>query len=225
MNIVEQLTEYCNCMAEVRESDVMELVNLISLQTCWTKKPCENFLLSERREIVELPDCTKKCEVFVFNPFYYPFDKDSFTFNIVKTVGIEEETIPITEYTYSQWDDNFRMELPLPLCKCLCNPCDCKPTYRLVVDYVAGYEELPDCLLPLFCEALQYIAEKNTCDCSECQTCNDGIQPIEIDYANGDTITDRLHEFFVDNLTKQYQRQLSLITLCRRADDLWGFVV
>ena len=223
MGIVEQLTEYCECV-EVNEKDVDELINLISLYTCWTSKPCETFLQNDRREIVDLPDCRKECDVFVFEPFYKPFDEESFTFTVIEQKGIEENTIPISAF-YSEVDGNFRMELPLHRCECGCK-CDCDPTYKLVVDYVAGYEELPECVLPVFCEALQYIKEKNTCDCSECQTCaSEYSQQIEIEYENGATLTDRLQDYFLKVLTAQFSRQLSLISLCREPAKLWGFVV
>jgi hypothetical protein len=199
----------------------MELANLISVYTCWASEPCETFLLSDRKEIVDLPDCNKECDVFVFDPFYTPFDKESFTFTVIEQKGLEENTIPI-EAIYSEVDGNFRMELPLHGCKCR-PTCGCDPKYKLVVEYAAGYEEIPDCLLPVFCEALQYIKEKNTCDCSECQTCNVDYGKVEIDYENG-TITDRLEGFFNEMLTAQYKRQLSLISLCRN-ERVWGFVV
>lgn len=222
MGIVEQLTEYCNCV-DVDEKDVNELINLISIYTCWTSKPCETFLLSERREIVDLPDCVNRCDVFVFEPHYTPYDQASFVFTLLKRTGLEEETFPI-EARYSEVDGSFRMELPLPRCECGCK-CECKSEYKLIVDYVAGYEEIPDCLLPVFCEALQYIKDKNTCDCSECQSCDNEGTPIVIDYENGATITDRLRDYFVKTLTAQYRRQLSLISLCRKEGALWGFVV
>lgn len=222
MGIVEQLTEYCDCV-DVAEKDVMELVNLISVYTCWASKPCETFLLSDRKEIVDLPKCNKECSVFVFDPFYTPFDKESFTFTVIEQKGIEEHTIPIEAF-YSEVDGNFRMELPLHRCKCR-PKCGCEKKYKLVVTYIAGYEEIPDCLLPVFCEALQYIKEKNTCDCSECQTCDNGVTEVTIDYENGATITDRLQDYFVKTLTAMYKRQLSLISLCREPKTLWGLVV
>lgn len=222
MGIVEQLTEYCDCV-EVNERDVDELINLISLYTCWTSKPCETFLLSTRKEIADLPDCRKECDIFVFDPFYKPFDKDTFTFTVIEQKGLEENAIPINAI-YSEADGNFRMELPLRRCECGC-VCECETKYKLIVEYAAGYEELPECLLPLFCEALQYIKEKNTCDCSECQTCDNGITEVQIDYENGATITDRLQDYFVKTLTAMYKRQLSLISLCREPSPLWGFIV
>lgn len=222
MGIIDQLKEYCNCV-EVKESDVNELINLISMYTCWTQKPCDTFLYSQRREVVDLPDCLDDCSVFTFTPFYSPFDADSFTFTLIEQDGINETAIPITDFGYSSIDENFKIELPLADCKCRPS-CGCEPSYKLLVEYWAGYEELPECLLPIFCEALEYIKEKNTCDCSDCQPCDANSADREgvIDYS---TLTGRLQAYFLDSLTNQYWRQLSLISLCRNEGRLWGIVV
>lgn len=224
MVIFDQLKEYCDCV-DVEESDVNELVNLISAYTCWMEKPCDTFLMGERREVVDLPNCTCECDVFTFEPFFTPFDPDSFTFTLIEQDGITETAIPVTEINYSIVDSNFRLALPLPDCKCKPH-CGCEPKYKLLVEYMAGYEELPDCLLPIFCEALQWIKEKNTCDCSECEPCNTStsttILDREIPYA---TLTGRLQDYFLQILTVQYRKQLSLISLCTNAKKLWGVVV
>ena len=220
----EQLTEYCDCMEDVQERDVAELINLISTYTCWAQAPCETFLLSERREVVDLPNCKRDCAVFEFEPFYRPFDKDSFTFTFIEQTGIEETSTEITSYRFSETDGKFRMELPLPDCKCGVK-CGCEPKYKLLVEYTAGYELIPECLLPLFCEALQWIADKNKCICEDCEPCkeNDYSRPNEIDYTN---ITGRLQDFFVTMLTRQYVNQLALISLCNNyKGELWGVVV
>lgn len=226
MSIYEQLSEKCNCMT-VKTTDVDELIQLISSLTCWQNKPCETFLLSERREVMDLPDCMDECEVFTFDPFYRPFDTESFHFTLVAQTGIEETAAEITDFAYSVVDDNYKMILPLADCKCRCKPCECVPKYKLVATYVAGYEELPDCLVSLMCEALQYIAEKNKCDCDKCQTCDNKYEddqvPILIE--NADSLTLQLKNYFVRTLAGQYRKQLSLISLCQRPKDLWGFRV
>lgn len=71
----EQLTEYCDCQ-NVEERDVAELINLISTYTCWAQKPCETFLRSERKEVLSLPSCVGERDIFVFEPFYKPFDPE-----------------------------------------------------------------------------------------------------------------------------------------------------
>lgn len=218
----EQLTEYCDCMEDVQERDVIELINLISTYTCWTQVPCETFLLSERKEVVEIPQCRKDCGVFEWTPFYRPFDKDSFTFYLIEQDGINETSTEITSFAFSEVDGEFRMELPLP--DCVCRPkCGCEPKYKLLVTYLAGYDLIPECLLPIFCEALQWIADKNKCICEDCEPCKPNEEVGTIDYT---TITGNLQEFFVTTLTRQYINQLALISLCNNyRGELWGEVV
>lgn len=223
MTIYEQLTEYCNCQ-EVKERDVDELITLISSYTSWMQHTCETFLQGERREVKDLPNCIKDCDVYVFEPFYEPFDKDSFTFTLIEQNGIQETATEITDYVYSEVDGNFKMELPLPGCKCKPDVCGCESKFKLLVEYVAGYEEIPDCLLPLFCDALEWIAEKNDCNCCECEPCDTGYkEPRQIDYTS---LQGRLQEHFLTVLTVQYFRSLSLISLANRyKGSLWGVVV
>lgn len=219
----EQLTEYCDCQ-EVSERDVDELINLISTHTCWAQKPCDTFLKSERREVVELPNCMKECYVFEFEPFYAPFDVDSFTFTLVEQNGIDETETQVSSYIYSKADEKFRLELPLPNCSCKPN-CGCESKFKLIVTYIAGYENIPECLLPLFCEALTWIAEKNKCDCSDCEACNQN-QRDEVTQINYATLTGMLQERFLVVFTRQYFKQLSLISLCQRyKGQLWAVVV
>ena len=223
MGIVDQLKEYCDCV-EVEESDVNELINLISVYTCWANEPCETFLYGDRREVVELPDCLCDCDVFTFDPFYRPFDPDSFTFTLIEQNGIDETAIPITELAYSSVDNNFRLKLPLPMCECKPADCGCESKYKLLVEYSAGFEEIPDCLLPIFCEALVWIKDKNTCDCSECEPCDPTLNDREgvINYAS---LSGRLQDYFLTILTAQYRKQLSLISLCSNRKHLWAVVV
>ena len=221
---LEQLTEYCDCFGSVEERDVSELINLISTYTCWAQKPCETFLLSERKEVKELPNCKCNCDVFEFEPFYAPFDPESFTFTLVEQNGIEETLTDVSSYIYSEADEKFRLELPLPDCNCKPR-CGCESKFKLIVTYAAGYENIPECLLPLFCEALQWIAEKNKCDCEKCEACdpNNRDEQTNIDYGS---LTGRLQEHFLTVLTAQYFQQLSLISICQRyKGELWGVVV
>lgn len=224
MTVIEQLTEYCDCLTEVNEKDVDELIHLISVYTCWTGKVCDTFLSAERKEVIELPDCVCECDVFTFEPFYVPFDKDSFTFTLIEQNGIEEYTTDITDYVYSEADENFRIALPLDNCQCQ-YVCGCKPNYKLLVTYTAGYELIPDCLLPVFCEALQWINDKNTCECSKCEPCDDSTERkyYEIDVTS---LEGRLQDYFLTVLVTQYIRHLSLISLCdRNRFKLWSVVV
>lgn len=221
VDIVSQLTEYCSCVDVPTDSEVQEIVNLISMYTCWTNAPCESFLLGERREVVDLPPC-QDCG-FEFEPFYHPFDTETFTFTVVKQVG---SVITETEVdgTYNRATGKFIVDTELPKCKCLQHHCDdCEPTYSLIVTYEAGYEKLPECLLPVFCNLLEVIQAKNDCDCdADCGCNNDSADNVK--YAEGDVVTVQLETDIGKILVEQYKRQMSLISLCNQK-DLWGFVV
>lgn len=221
---IEQLTEYCDCQ-DVGERDVDELIHLISTYTCWAQSPCETFLEGERREVKELPSCVcDDCFVYEFEPLYAPFDPDSFEFTLVEQNGINETLTTLSSFAYSEVDGNFKLELPLPNCKCKPR-CGCESKYKLLVTYVAGYDGIPECLLPMMCEALVWIHDKNRCDCEDCEACDPTKNTDEgvINYASLDG---RLQEHFLNVLTKQYFNQLSLISLCQRyKGELWGVVV
>lgn len=221
--IVKQLADFCDCLEEVKESDVYELIDLISVYTCWAQNPCDTFLKADRREVVDLPNCSGDCDVFEFEPFYTPFEFDSFTFTLIEQNGIDETATPIDTFNYSAVDGKFRIELPLPDCKCT-PKCGCESTFKLLVEYTAGFETIPACLLPIFCAALDVIHEKNDCDCEECEPCDRKYveTPDELNYTRLDS---RLKEYFLETLSVQYRRQLALISLCRPPKRLWGFVV
>lgn len=220
--ILKQLTDYCDCIDKIEETDVEELIDLISMYTCWTSKPCENFLMGSRREIVTLPNCLNDCGVYTFIPFYHPYSVESFTFSLVEQNGTTETITPVTDFIYTV-DEEFRLNLELPKCKCR-PQCGCDSTFKLVAEYNAGYEEIPDCLLPVFCEALTWVVDKNKCDC-ECEPCEQ--DPITREpLIDGTTIDGQMRAFFVETLANQYKRQLSLISLCDKGHNImWGFVV
>lgn len=217
-DIVEQLTEYCSCMEMPEEKDVQEIIDLVSMFTCWSTNPCDTFLLGARKEVVELPSCAD-CP-WTFEPFYQPFDLDSFKFTMVKLEGTTVTETEVTDYVYC--NGKFVVNLPLPSCKCDCHHCGCDPEYTLVVEYDAGYEVLPDCLLPVFCNLLDVIQAKNTCDCEKDCACN---TEESIQYATGDVVTAALETELGQILVEQYKRQLSMLSLCKERPSIWGFVV
>lgn len=224
-SIIDQLQEYCECNDEIRDSDVRELINIVSMATCWTQEPCETFLMSERTEIVDLPDCLDKCSVFEFIPFYKPFVAESFVFTLIEIDGIDETAIPITEYAFSPTLGGFRIKLPLKSCKCMRPRCGCEISYKLIVTYDAGYENIPECLLPIFCEMLQLIKDKNTCNCEHCQECEARTDELRKVYANGDIVSPYTDNYLASLIIDQYKRQLGLLSLCNGMEEMWGIIV
>lgn len=197
------------------------MVNVVSLATCWQRVPCETFLKGARREVIELPSCAD-CPI-TFEPYYSPFDVSTFRFWLVKIEDLDETVTEITEYRYGATDGVFRIDAGLPSCRCGCNPCQKCPTeYKLVVEYEAGYEELPDCVLPVFCNLLEVIKAKRNCDCEECG-CENPEQ--QITYAKGDVVSVALETAIGKELVEAYKSQLGMISLCRGPQYLWGMIV
>ena len=218
MTIYEQLREYCECVEDISDKDINELVDIVSVASCWCNSPCETFLMSERKEVIELPISTSCCEenIFEYKPFYHPFDVNSFKFKVVKQSGLTEEEVE-TEIVYSDVDNLFKVKLL----------CDCDSEYKLVATYDAGYENIPECLLPVFCEIIGLIKAKNTCNCG-CETCGSENPNNAVDYGEypqGDLITASVKAELTNILTKQYIKQIGLISLCENYNELWAVIV
>lgn len=237
MSIYEQLQDFCGCECDndTTEQNVNELVNLISNATCWTGEDvCSTFLMSSRKEVIDLPSCPDKCFIFEYKPFYKPFDVCSFTLQLVEQDGINETITELTDedFAYSQTDKSFKIKLPYAEDKCGCkckSLCSCDKTYKLVAMYDAGYEEIPECLLPVFCQMLDLINKKNECGCNNCNSCNDEPntenKPNYGEYSEGDALTFAIVNEFGPMLTKQYRNELGLISLCEDAEEWYGEVV
>lgn len=214
--IVSQITEYCSCQ-DIDEKDVVEAIDLVSMYTGWANQPCETFLLGQRKEVIEFPSC-HPC-TWEFNPFYRPFDPESFTFTLVKQKGLEEMSESV-EFVYSEVDENFRLAIPNH-CKCG-HSCGCNPTYKLVVVYDAGFDAIPDCLLPVFCELVRIIHDKNLC-CKDSCGCS-SEEENNYQYEDED-LAKSLEETMREILTEQYKRLLGQISLYEHRPGVWGTVI
>ena len=222
--LIEQLIGYCDCVKDATDEDGVELINVVSMATCWMQEPCETFLKGERREIIDLPSCAD-CPI-TFEPYYHPFDVDSFKFSLVKIQGIEEKITEITDFAYHTSDGKFHVDVGLPSCKCGCKQCTCgcEPEYKLLVEYTAGYEIIPDCLLPVFCNLLEGIHAKRECNC--CNDCGCEAETEEdIKYASGDVVSVQLETDLGKMLVQDYKNLLGMISLCKKQNEIWGVVV
>ena len=231
--IFDQLTEFCDCVEDITQEDVNDMISVVSLATGWMQNPCETFLSSDRREVIDLPSCMD-C-AYTFEPYYTPFDPESFTFSLLKVKGLEETLTPC-EFVYSEIENVFRVDTGLKPCDCACDDCGCPAEYKLVVTYTAGYDAIPDCMLPVFCNLIEVIHAKNSCDCCEhgCTTCdsdtvtydiNGNITTQQIKYKSGDVVTVFLETEFGKMLVEQYKSLLAMMTLTKRNHNVWGFVV
>lgn len=246
-NLFEQVTQYCSCVEEITEKDVDDMIGVVSLATGWMLRPCETFELSDRREVIDLPSCMD-CP-YEFTPYYFPFDPSSFSFSLIETKGTERTITPISDFLYTgfysygcdcasdmQYDGTFRVDTGLPNCTCQCGKteCGCPTEYKLLVEYKAGYDTLPDCLLPVMCNLLEVIHAKNSCDCSTCgcesnkatyDIEGESITAQEIKYKSGDVVSVFLETDLGKMLVEQYKNQLGQMSLLKYRHDVWGCVV
>lgn len=234
-----QLSQFCECVKEVDDKDVEDMISVVSLATGWALEPCDTFEKSDRREVIDLPSCMD-CP-FEFEPYYYPFDAESFTFTLIKRKGLEEERTSLLNFRYSGFDigemkftGGFLVDTGLPQCNCTCeDECGCPTEYKLLVEYTAGYELLPECLLPVFCNLLEVIHAKNSCDCNDCgcngdtvtYDANGNITAQEIKYKSGDVVSVFLETDLGKMLVEQYKNQLGVISLLQQTHNVWGMVV
>lgn len=217
--IIKQLQQHCDCMKDkdledgVIEKNVEEMIHLISLITCWCQEPCENFLMSNRTEIFEpseIEACGCNKGIVEFIPFYYKGIVDnSFKVTVIETIGIEEKVTDLNSsmFKYSTTSGVLRVDLSdfVTYDQCCC------PTFKkLIITYDAGFEELPDCLVDLFCDVLHVITAKNKCNCKECQACNREGEIVEYNEGVAENIG-----MYLDSLIEMaYKRQLDLISIC-----------
>lgn len=228
MTVYEQLKDFCDCLPEMEddvfERNVDELIHLISILTCWEQSTCETFLNSERVEYTcmgEIDPCACYGGVVSFVPYYRPFQADTFRVDLIEIRGIEETETPITDFAYIEALGELRIDLSGHVTNA---ECGCGPERRLRVQYDAGYSQLPDCLVQIFCDMLHVIAKKNECDCEKCQACEGG-EDVTIEYAEGDTLSPILNTYFNNLLAAGFKQQLGFMSLCDFAPEIWGVVV
>ncbi len=218
MTIVEQLQEYCGCV-DVEESDVVELINAVSSATGWAVTTCETFLNGPRTEYIDIDGCTD-CPVEI-TPYYHPIDPETIKAQLVTISGLVETYTDI-DFAYIESKNVIRIDTGLTGCNCGNDICGCGTEYKIKLTYDAGYDEIPDCLLPVFCNLLEVIHAKNKCDCG-CG-CGDNENGQDVTYATGDIVTVQLETDLGKMLVADYKRELGMISLLRKR-RLWGVVV
>lgn len=231
--IVEQLKDFCDCLPDkltgddtLLERNISELIHLISLITCWTQEPCENFLNSARQEIIDVGSvdkCSCNGGIVEFTPYYAPFYADTFKVYIISQSGLETTKTEISSFAYDEIFDVLRIDVSdyVVSDKCTC----CPPNYKLLIEYDAGYELIPDCLLQLFCDLLHVVYDKNNCDCSACQACTNS-DDVEIEYSEDDGVSPLLSVYLDTLIATAYKEQLGLMSLCGRGRNTFlGMVV
>ena len=226
--IRQQLKDFCDCLPEhysktLFERAVDEMIHLVSIMTCWTQDPCDTFLNSARTEYMDVEKfdpCSCAGGIAEFEPYYVPIEPDSFAVTLIERDGINVIETPIPASSTNYYDGKLLIDLRG---YAVFGDCGCQREYKLKIEYFAGYELLPDCLLQLFCDLLHVIMDKNKCDCSACQACKNH-EDVEIHF--DDDVRPTVEKYLKALVLSGYEQQLGLISLCgRKSSDIWGVVV
>lgn len=223
--VYEQLYDYCDC---IRKSDTRDykfdkniklLIDLISTLTCWKGSPCETFLSSDREEVFDInaiQSCYCDNGLMIIDLDYPEVKEDTFTVILQKREGIKFENIELSEneYAYNPYENKLYIDLSEHGTNC---QCDCTKLHKVIVQYTAGFEEIPECLLPIFCEYLSHVIELNRCQCN-CTTCQ------EDETEESTEITD-LEAYVKHSILVAYARQLETISRCKYKFEFKGMVV
>lgn len=245
--IIEQLRDYCDCLPDLEPEsqkydrmlkNLNELISIISNLTCWSDATedgsiCDTFLMSERREIIDAKEincCVCDGTILSFSPFYRPFQPDSFKVSLAEVNGLDETVTELDTSDYRYIDSLRELKIDLRnYLSCRQNRCECPSQYRLIITYDAGYSELPECMLQLFCDLMHVMAYKNDCNCKKCTSCkndNDLTDEGAVDFTEGDTVSPTLNTYWKQLIIDGYKQNLGKISLCgQRISGCAGFVV
>lgn len=234
--IAEQLKENCPCASKTWRDQALfqrvveDLINLVSIATCWQQKPCETFLLSEREEYFDLGDyaaCGCDAGMITIEPFYHPIELGSIKITLLELEGTKVTEYELTEddFVYNAaWGNTIKVNVGSYVRN---GDCCCPLQYKLRVTYYAGYSQIPDCLLPIFCGLLQTVYDKNNCTCGKCDACKAQYDAdTEIEYPEDDTISKLIDNYYNSVVLAAFKKQLGLISICRQPQEfsVWGVV-
>jgi len=232
--IKQQVLVSCPCFSETENIDSMisQLISLLSSSMCWGDGLCPTFLKSLRTDTITYsPSCfcgrCKSCsEQYLSFPLKY-YHKDAITeiesVRLIKYEGLTETEIPLESTDYAVRKGALIIDtskIPSNCCTCSCIE------YELVVDYQSGFDELPDCLLPVFCDLLVTISLSVT-GCGSLEECCIMDKPKAYSYLKQKTIqgmvsyswgidTDNVSYLYDKLLGTSKLKLLASMSLCKR---------
>ena len=222
-------------------SKIWLVLRLFSLVTCWTDGVDDLFLMQTRKQQTtakQLCGCRRDCcncdEDQIVIPLEYAplYDAEdcmyvSGTISVVIGGKVVREEIP-TDYLYEHTDPYtnklyiMREDFPDLLlwnhrCCCLC-----RRNCTITLEYNAGYEILPDGLLPLICPLLTKIdsAKIGLADCAAAMTQVVGLLKrkkvgnVEYEWSDQDSDTAVTQALFTDLFDVAMMAELEAISRC-----------
>lgn len=236
IKLSDRLKERCHCFDCEDEATVQvyfeKFLKVLARLFCWVDGECDTILKSIRHEVIEL-DKVEICgcqALMEIKPFYFKgFDPSTLKVYIQRRQGMKREVFEILpdKYDWSFIDGTLLVSLTdylSPCCRCD-DPCSCETTYKLILDYEAGYtsDTMPDCVLDVMCHFLNvFIAYQNKCgsldECANMDRLAVGsvLSQKSVDYiVRKWTIDDAdMNRIYVRMINKWYLSTLASLSLC-----------
>lgn len=235
--VVDQLKTNCLCFKEQETASLnvlaRQLVDNISLSTCWTRNACETLLTSLRTERIEVPcvnvnDCCGNIQRF--RPYYQAnINESTLSVSLIVQSGLKTTITDLDKGHFSLTSVKGFSEILYTLDeymdKCNCNSCD---SFYLEFQYEAGYDKLPDCLLPELCEIAKTITASSL-GCGDITECCE-LPQKELGYVlkskrmgelswSWDKDKDSIQYLYNQLVTANRFKALAMISLCGTSTD------
>lgn len=223
------------------------VLRLFSMVTCWTDGVDDLFLMQTRKQQTttkQLCGCRRDCcncdedQIVIPLEFAPLYDDEGCmyvngTISVVINGKVHREEIP-TDYLYEHTDPFtnklyiMREDFPDILLwhnKCCCL---CRRECTITIEYNAGYDILPDGLLPLICPLLTKIdsAKVGLSDCAAAMTQVVGLLKrkkvgnVEYEWSDNDSDTAVTQALFTDLFDVAMLAELEAISRCDDANGV-----
>lgn len=227
-------------------SKIWLVLRLFSLVTCWTDSTDDLFLMQTRKQqttVKQLCGCRRDCcncdedQIVIPLEFAPLLDNECMYVSGVISVVINgkivreeidpeylyEHTDPFTNKLYIMREDFPDILLWHNKCCCLC-----RRNCTITLEYNAGYEMLPDGLLPLICPLLTKIdsAKVGLSDCAAAMTQVVGllkrkkIGNVEYEWSDNDSSTAITQALLTDLFDVAMMAELEAISRCNDASGV-----
>ncbi len=213
-------------------------IRFLSLHACWTDGDNDTMIMQCRTQQAtanQLCGCTKRCcncdEDHIVIPLEYaPVDDEPFVSGMISAVVagkfvkqeltaeyLNEHLDPCTNKLYIMRDDFPDIFYWNHKCCCLC-----KRQFTITLNYNAGYEKLPNGLLPMVCPILAKIDEAkiSLSDCASAMTKTVGLLKrkkngnVEYEWSDKDTGASSTNTLLTDIFDVALVAELQAVSRC-----------
>jgi len=215
----------------------MDVFDLDPIDICECPKGVRGFRLSfplgQTIDVEETPDGPIRKERYDIEFLYISYMN-----------GIHRECIPIKETDYSYDHVSRRLMVDFSGYLGILNTCGCDNNAKLEVEYYSGLNELPECVIGVFCELMQFMVELEKCDCANPNKCghrrqHTGLMRIYeipmgdgMDTRNNDSrfqpyVETTMLDMIISIVNKSYIHQMQSLSIChlRQNNRFTGILV